>query len=147
MIIYQREVISIPAADSYCLIMRHKIHAHPDTRGFSYKTAKYYTFRKRGGIMQYVFECDDIIKLRPYTNDCELIKNPEIRTRLKNYIRDRLINYEFANKNVDFKFYLLREVYELPHEPKLPRQRNHTYFHLSDLLSGENYPEPDRHRT
>jgi hypothetical protein len=141
---YEKEVISIPAADSYNLLIRHKIHAHPDTSGFPYKTAKYYTFRKRGGVMQYVFECDDIFNLRPYTNDYESIKNPEIRTRLKNYIRDRFRDYEFAEKNADYKFYLLRKAHDLPHEPKLPRQRNHTYFHLIDLPSGEKYPEPDR---
>ena len=34
---FEKEVISIPAADSHNLILTHSIHAHPDTEGYPYK--------------------------------------------------------------------------------------------------------------
>jgi hypothetical protein len=142
--IFEREVISIPVGEhgSYRQLLRYRIHAHPDKRGYGYKRARYYTFRMSGGVMESLYTLNKIIRLRPYKPNLGTIEDPRLRQRVEDYIRDRFETYEFAQLDMDYLFYVLTFFRDLPHKPKLPMVRNHRYFELGELLSGKKMVTP-----
>ncbi|MDV4150065.1 HNH endonuclease signature motif containing protein [Clostridium sp. AL.422] len=134
-------VISIPASGTIDLIYKYQIHAHPDKVGYEYKDVKYYTFRKKGGIMDKLFEIEKIITINPYNIDeiKEYNLTSEIENRLKKYIEERLKSFEFEHKGINYKFYILNYKEKLEHNPKKPSQNNHCYITLDELHSGKEF--------
>lgn len=136
---YEREIISIPASGTLDLIYKYGIHAHPDMKGYPYKNSLYYTFRGKGGIMEELYFAEDIFKLNPY--DISMINNTiqdtKRRERVIRYIEERKNTYGYSEKNTDYKFYILKHFIELRHKPKHPKQANHCYFTVNELLSGK----------
>lgn len=143
--VFDREVISIPLGNSgsYKQLLRYRIHAHPDKKGYGYKRARYYAFRKSGGFMESLYTLDRIIRLRPYNPDLDSITDPVLRQRVADYIRDRLKSYEFRQRDMDYLFYILTLFRNLPHKPKIkPNPQNHRYFELEELLGGKKIVRP-----
>ena len=63
---YEREVISIPAADTISLIYKYGIHAHPNDKvRYPYKKSLFYTFREKNGVMTKLYELNTTIILNP----------------------------------------------------------------------------------
>lgn len=131
---FEKEVISIPASGTIDLIYKYGVHAHPvKDKGYNYKRSKYYTFRKEHGIMEKVFSLETTVELNI---EQELIENNQRITvsqleRLKNYINERRKVFGFNYPT--YKFYLLREEFELENKPALPKRNNHSYFTLEQL--------------
>lgn len=134
-------VISIPASGTIDLIYKYQIHAHPDKAGYEYKDVQYYTFRRKGGIMDKLFEIEQIITINPYNID-EIKKynlTPEVENRLKKYIEERCKSFKFEHKDIDYKFYILNYKENLEHNPKKPGQNNQCYITLDELHSGKEF--------
>lgn len=133
---FEKEVISIPASGTIDLIYKYGVHAHPvKDKGYNYKISKYYTFRKEHGIMEKVFSLETTVELNM---EQELLENNQRITvnqleRLKNYINERRKVFGFNYPN--YKFYLLKEEFELENKPALPKRNNHSYFTLEQLNS------------
>lgn len=136
---FKNVVISIPASGTIDLIYKYQIHAHPDKLGYEYKDVKYYTFRRKGGIMDKLFEIENIITMNPYNIDDikEYNLTPEIENRVKKYIEERLSSFNFEHKDINYKFYILNYKEELEHKPKKPNQNNQCYITLDELHSGK----------
>lgn len=134
MFFYEKEVLSVGAADTHSAIVRHSIHSCPAS--YSYKDAMFITFRGKGGVMDRLYKIDEIL-----TIDVSL---PSFKTIVKKsypIYADRIINYyEMVKKekwaNGNLRFYVLseEETILLDHNPKYPGRQNHTYFKLSQLL-------------
>lgn len=138
---FENIVISIPASGTIDLIYKYQIHAHPDKVGYEYKDVRYYTFRKKGGVMDKLFEIEKIITINPYNIDeiKQYNLTSEIENRLKNYIKERRESFKFEHKNIKYKFYILNYKENLEHNPKKPRQNNHCYISLDELHSGKEF--------
>lgn len=136
---FKNIVISIPASGTIDLIYKYQIHAHPDKLGYEYKDVKYYTFRRKGGIMDKLFEIEKIITINPYNIDDikEYNLKPEIENRVKEYIEERLRSFKFEHTDINYKFYILNYKEELKHKPKKPKQNNQCYITLDELRSGK----------
>lgn len=134
---FEKEVISIPASGTIDLIYKYGVHAHPvKDKGYNYKSSKYYTFRKDHGIMEKIFSLETTIELNVKE---ELLEDDRGITigqweRLKNYINERRKIFGF-NYPI-YKFYLLKEEFELENKPALPKRNNHSYFTLAQLNNG-----------
>lgn len=131
---FEKEVISIPASRTIDLIYKYGVHAHPvKDKGYNYKSSKYYTFRKEHGIMEKVFSLETTVELNI---EQELLENNQRITvnqleRLKNYINERRKVFGFNYPT--YKFYLLKEEFELVNRPALPKTNNRSYFTLEQL--------------
>ncbi|WP_223882039.1 HNH endonuclease [Niallia endozanthoxylica] len=136
---YEREVISIPASGTLDLIFKYSIHAHPDKKGYEYKNSLYYTFRGKGGIMERLYFVEEIFKLNPYDINMinNTIKDAKKKERVIHYIEERKNTYGFNEQNTPYKFYTLKPFLELKNKPKHPKQANHCYFTINELLSGK----------
>ena len=137
---FEKEVISIPASGTIDIIYEYEVHAHPvKDRGYNYKSAKYYTFRKERGIMEKLFSLETSIILNVTE---ELLDNYyEITSdqleRLRGYIKKRNEKYGFEYSQ--YKFYLLKEEYQLENKPALPKRNNHSYFTVEELMTKEEF--------
>lgn len=100
---------------------------------------KYYTFRRKGGIMDKLFEIEKIITINPYNIDDikEYNLKPEIENRVKEYIEERLRSFKFEHTDINYKLYILNYKEELKHKPKKPKQNNQCYITLDELHSGK----------
>ncbi|MFR2796963.1 MAG: hypothetical protein ACLTBI_07635 [Romboutsia timonensis] len=138
---FKNIVISIPASGTIDLIYKYQIHAHPDKVGYEYKDVQYYTFRKKGGIMEKLFEIEKIITINPYNID-EIKKynlTSEVEHRVRKYVEERLKSFKFEHKGINYKFYILNYKEDLKHNPKKPCQNNHCYITLDELHSGKEF--------
>ncbi len=138
---FKNIVISIPASETIDLIYKYQIHAHPDKVGYEYKDVQYYTFRKKGGIMEKLFEIEKIITINPYNID-EIKKynlTSEVEHRVRKYVEERLKSFKFEHKGINYKFYILNYKEDLKHNPKKPCQNNHCYITLDELHSGKEF--------
>lgn len=140
--IYEKEVISIPAAGTIDIIYKYGVHAHPvKEKGYNYKSSKYYTFRREQGIMEKVFSLEKSIILKPneiLKFDLEMISEQE-KERIISYIDSRKNKFGFDSEV--YKFYLLEEEFELENRPSLPKIQSHVYFTLNELKSNKNNTE------
>jgi 5-methylcytosine-specific restriction protein A len=132
--IYEKEVISIPASGTIDIIYKYAIHAHPiQDKGYNYKFSRYYTFRGEHGVMEKLFSLEKSIILN--VDEMSSLDSEEIskehKERLINYIKARNESFGFDNK--PYKFYILKEECELKNKPTLPKRNNHSYFTLSEL--------------
>lgn len=136
---FKNIAISIPASGTIDLIYKYQIHAHPDKLGYEYKDVSYYTFRKKGGIMDRLFSIEKIITLNPYNVDeiKEYNLTLEVEDRIRKYIEERSNSYKFEHNDIKYKFYVLNYVENLIHNPKRPGQNNHCYITLDELRSGK----------
>ena len=146
MLLEKKEVLSVPAGKSYPCIEANSIHACPDTTAYSYKPAQYITFRKPGGIMERLYEIKHIIVFNPYdvTEVAQLAE--KYKTRVQNYINDRMREWPFDDRNPR-RFYLLSKgssegTIELPHKPQMPKNSSgHCYYTIAELTSGKKIVE------
>ncbi len=142
-LLYEREVISIPASGTIDLIYKYRIHAHPNNvKSYPYKKALYYAFREKGGWMRKLFSLQKTINLNPHKLD-EINKvklDYEIKYRLQRYINDRSNSFTFSEYE-EYKFYILGETLELPKAVSLPGQNNHAYFTISEIYTGKDIVE------
>lgn len=140
----QREVISIPASGTIDIIYKYRVHAHPDkSKGYNYKDALYYTFRKKGGVMEKLFTLDSVVSLNPYKpSDIDIhIKSYDKRKRVLAYIEERMADFGFDHLDTNYKFYILKQEINLSKYPKRPGQNNHCYFTLHEIFSGKVFVE------
>ena len=141
--LYEREVISIPAAGTIDLIYKYKIHAHPNSiKSYPYKNALYYTFREKGGLMRKLYSLERTINLNPHNLDeiNNVNIDDEIKESLQGYINDRNNSFMFS-EDEEYKFYILDEGLELNKVVSLPGQNNHAYFTISEMYSGKDIVE------
>ncbi|WP_342598080.1 HNH endonuclease [Psychrobacillus sp. FSL H8-0483] len=136
---YEREIISIPASGTLDLIYKYGIHAHPDKKGYEYKNSLYYTFRGKGGVMERLYFVEDIFRLNPYDKNIinNTIQDTTQKKRVIHYIEERKNTYGFNEQNTDYKFYILKPYIQLKNMPRHPKQANHCYFTINELLSGK----------
>ncbi|RLD54079.1 MAG: hypothetical protein DRJ01_18525 [Bacteroidetes bacterium] len=137
---YEKEVLSIPASKSTTYVEKFHIYECPNNKNYSYKKPLFVTFRKKGGVMEYLYKIEDIIVFNPSIND-ELIafKNSTISTDIKNNILNYIDDLGLNNIVCDEKrFYALSEsdIIELMHRP-IPKGhlQKHTYYSLRDILT------------
>ena len=142
--IYEKEVISIPATGTIDIIYKYSVHAHPvKEKGYNYKSSKYYTFRSERGIMEKVFSLEKSIILKPneiLKLDLETISEQE-KERIISYIDSRKNKFGFDSEV--YKFYLLKQEFELENRPSLPKIQSHVYVTLNELKSNKNNIERD----
>lgn len=136
---YEREVISIPASGTIDLIYEYRIHAHPDnSRSYPYKKALYYTFRKKGGIMERLYTLAKTISFNP--NKIEEIQqfnlNKDEAQRVESYVKQRKEEFGFSEEG-NYKFYILDKCLKLEKQVSLPKQNNQAYFRISEMYSGK----------
>jgi hypothetical protein len=152
-------VISLPISGTYELTMKYRIHACPDEgKNYSYRPAKYMTFRKKQGIMEYLYEIQSIVKLFPrvevgdLNRQIEMLKGPpDVKERLEGYILDRLKlpNIEMAftlhkdGRKKLYKFYVLANSIRLSHPQVLKRNQGPKYYRVSEFLGGDDRPQSD----
>src|SRR6266571_1075614 len=130
-----KEVLSIPAGKSYPSIEATLIHSCPTS--YSYKPARYITFRKQGGAMEALYKVEAGFTIKPHDRDTIQRLNPRYRDRVQNYINQRMREWPFADRE-DRRFYVLSETdqIDIPHRPHLRQSiRGHCYFTLDELLS------------
>lgn len=142
--VYEKEVISIPVAGTIDIIYKYGIHAHPvKEKGYNYKSSKYYTFRREKGIMEKVFSLEKSIILNPneiLKLDLVMISKEE-KERIISYIDSRKNKFGFDSEV--YKFYFLKEEFELENRPSLPKMQSHIYFTLNELKSKKNNTQRD----
>lgn len=147
---YEREVISIPAADTISLIYKYGIHAQPNDKvRYPYKKSLFYTFREKNGVMTKLYELNTTIILNP--NKISEIDSLDvdifIKERLKNYINERENKFSFDDKESEYKFYILNNPIELVNEIALPNQNNQSYFTIEEVFSGKRYVDRCNYKT
>jgi hypothetical protein len=154
-------VLSLPISSTYELTTKYRIHACPDEGKVysSYKATKYMTFRKKLGIMEYLYAVQSIEKLFPRVEKGELDRqiesidrSPDIKDRLRGYISDRL---RLPNKEMAFtlhkdgskklyRFYLLENEIRLTQAQVLkPNTQNPKYYRVSELLGDDDQSQND----
>lgn len=134
---YNKEVISIPASGTIDIIYKYSVHAHPNKeKGYNYKSSKYYTFRRKHGVMEKLFSLEKSIVIN--INDLSEIEDIDLsnvdKKRVINYIKDRKNTFGFNHKL--YKFYLLKQEFELIDKPSLPNVSSHCYYKLYELEDG-----------
>lgn len=117
---YNNEVLSVNTKDSYNLILKHNIHAHPEKRGYPNldraECSRYIAFRKTGGVMESLYDINYIVSLNPKKSS-ELKKvDQRYRKRIERYIKDRFKEYKFSYNN-KYRFYVITEAIDLRHKP------------------------------
>ncbi len=132
-----KEIISFPTGRTQKIIQKYLIHAHPHPR--SYKEAEFITLRKKGGVMDALYNVQHEIVLRPKNENLnEQISHLKgnFQERLKGYIKERSNSFGFDEKE-EYKFYLLDIEKYLDHLPRTATSTQaHTYFTLAELISG-----------
>ena len=128
----KRNVMSFPAGDSYNLVKKHLVHAHPDKVGQP-RTVDfdYAMFRMSGGYCEYLYEIVDSFLVYPLNKDSinEHI-NENYYKQLKAYINERTKDYGWSYTDIPYRFYILKEVCEFdpPYQvvPNTQGRRRHT---------------------
>ena len=142
---YEVEVLSVAAGKTNELTRNHFIHAFPhNTRGFSYKTPIYITFRSGGGgEMEFLYKTDEIIVLDPLSPSLNILLEGiegNFAARIKEYISARILGGFGFNHLGEYCFYNLssKGMIHLKHLPK-PQNNNSgaRYYSLAELLKGE----------
>lgn len=132
-----KEVISLPAGRTQKIIQKYLIHAHPHPR--PYKEAEFVALRKKGGIMDTLYNVQHEVVLCPRNENLnEQINhlNENFQERLKGYIQERSNTFGFDERE-EYKFYLLEIKRYLNHLPRTATtSQAHTYFTFSELTSG-----------
>jgi len=141
---YEKEVLSIPAGDSFEYQYDYPfIYECPNegTQFTSLKKPLFMTFRQvPGGIMEKLFGVDDVIIMNPHT-DFEAFWNnksysKEVKERVKNYCDRYWSGGLYDNK--EKQFYILSETNQivLLHKPR-PRMNGvyRVYYKLSTILN------------
>lgn len=146
---FEKEVLSVPAGDTFEIIEKYNIHACPNTQSYNYKSSLFITFRKKkGGEMKKIYGIGDVIILNPNDiSQLESIKELDLKyiDRLLNYIEERKQGLGFR-KAEEYRFYILSESNRitLTHCPKPPSNNpGGWYYKLSEVLSGKEYIEVD----
>lgn len=146
---FEKEVLSVPAGDTFDIIEKHNIHACPNTQSYNYKSSLFVTFRKRkGGEMKKLYGIDDVIILDPNNlSQLESIKELDLKyiVRLLSYIEERKKGLGFEKAKY-YRFYILSESNNitLVNCPKPPcNNPGGWYYKLSEILSGKEYIEVD----
>lgn len=142
---YEVEVLSVAAGKTNQLTRNHFVHAFPhNTRGFSYKTPIYITFRSSGGgEMEFLYKTDEIIVLDPLSPSLNILLEgieKDFASRIKEYISARIMGGYGFNHPGNYCFYNLssKGMIHLKHLPK-PQINNSgaRYYTLAELLKGE----------
>jgi hypothetical protein len=136
---YEREVLSIPAGDTYNLVQNYNVYACPNNKNYSYKQSIFVTFREQDSEMTNLYKIEDIIILNPsIQEELRALQNSTLPqgtiNRILNYIR----NDNRGNNNEEKRFYILSttEIIPLDHNPRPDRIiQKHTYFTLKDILT------------
>jgi len=136
------DVLSVPSGSSYYCIETTSIHACPDR--YPYKSTPYITFRKNGGIMERVYEIEEIVIFNPHDFEQLSRLNPKCKSRIQLYMDCRERELPFEHENYDRRFYILSETnqIELTHKPHMRKNsQGHCYFTLAELTSGKEIVE------
>lgn len=147
---YEREVLSLPAGETFAITNATFVHACPDRkRGFQYATPIFLTFRARGGVMERLYRSEDIVVLNP-KDETELarLRSSDLpyADRVLAYIARRSAEWKFSDD--DYRFYVLAEhdFIDLAHRPRKPKLRGHCYFTIAELLKGHRDVVPESQR-
>lgn len=132
-------VLSVSAGGTYDLVEEFAIHAHPNTSNYSYKKTEYITFRKRnGGHMDTIYKIIDTFSINVPNWKVEIDKlnfSENVIERISNYIIKRTSGFTFE-KDEPYKFYILEKMYDLPNNPRPPKNNpGGWYYQLEDLLN------------
>ena len=132
-----KEVLAVPAGESFQCVKNNSIHAC--SASYSYKPARYMTFRQKGGEMETLYRVEALFEMNPYDRNAIERISPKYSERVKNYIDDRMRIWPFQG-SAKRRFYVLSETdrIELKHKPRLLRNiQGHCYFTLDELRSGK----------
>ena len=131
----QDNVISFPASNTYELIQKTLIHAHPIKKGFPNKVTPYITIRRTGGYMDNIYRVCRTIEIIPDEKSLEKLElTVQERDRLKEYYSIRKESFDFKTKDTLYRFYFL-EIY-IQIEPAFqmkPNLQSYKYYSLSDF--------------
>lgn len=142
---YEKEILSVPAGETFDLIKKYYIHAFPaNKRGYDYKDSLFITFRKKnGGEMDSLYKIEKIFDLNPHGESyIDTLNKSDVycKERIKGYIECRKDKWTFDTPG-DYRFYVLSEseVITLAHKPKPINGNNagHRYYTLVEILSGK----------
>lgn len=136
-VVFEEEVISIPASKTFDIIYEHEVYAHPNVeKGYSFKKALYYTFRKTGGFMEKIYVVAKTFMLNP--KNPEEIDNLEIsdeeKKRVKGYIRDINLRWQFYYDG-EYKFYIFSHVEDIKKKPYKLGANSYFYMKYDELIN------------
>lgn len=82
------EVLTVPINGTLELIEKYNVHAHPLTQGYPQKVPKYIAFRETGGVINAVYQVEDVIEVIPdkYIGNDNVYKYIQERIHL-NFLR------------------------------------------------------------
>ena len=145
----EKDVISFPVGETYDLVTKYKIHSHPIKKGFPTNVKPYITLRQTGGYMRDIYQVVKTIDLFPekvYLSKQDLSEN-EIN-RIENYIKERKTSYGFSNKEVPYRFYVLKNFQKIePPMQLIPNPRSYIYYSLKDLMVDTDFKQTEELET
>ena len=138
---FEKEVLSVPAGETYELIKKYNIHSCPNR--YKYKDSLYIAFREKdGGIMKKLYSIEDVFVINPKnTSQFEMLKELNFKyiDNLIKYIEERKKGFGFE-KDEEYRFYILsnNDSINLPHCPR-PHKNNtgNWYYKLAEILNGK----------
>lgn len=126
------EVLTVPINGTLELIEKYNVHAHPLTQGYPQKVPKYIAFRETGGVINAVYQVEDVIEVIPdkYIGNDNVYK----------YIQERKNTFKFSKKNIVYRFYLIKLLSKLDSSFVLsPNPQGAKYLYLHDLIKNNKY--------
>ncbi len=138
---YEKEVVSLPAADSIGNVLKYNIYHCPNTKTYNFKRPLFVTFRKKGGVMEVLYKIEFIIILNPFNLDeiraLKTSNHPEdYKTRMIDYLN--VADFSCSKENEEKRFYLLSNADSIDLENKPHPIRNNsciTYYTLKEILT------------
>lgn len=109
--IQMKEVLCLATGNSYDMVTGNNVTAHPAQRPYPRFEPEYLIPIKKGGVLEYLYNVEDIIECLPediYTYADKLA--PEQYNNLVSYHRARSTSYGYAKKETKYRFYLLKKI-------------------------------------
>lgn len=138
-----RPIVSFSCGNTYELVKKTNVHAHPLKTGFPSKKSPYLMIRAQGGVSETLYEVVDVVDLKPYDRDAVQSLYPKYQCVI-DYINIRISDFGFKQRECDYRFYILREAYRFS-TPYImnPNPQGHRYLSFEDV--GISYPEDLTH--
>lgn len=128
-----KPIVSFSCGETYDLVMKTNVHAHPLKSGFPSKISRYLMVRATGGVSEDLFEVEDTVDLNPLDRDA-VIKLPDKYAMVRKYIKMRASSFGFKNAPLFYRFYLLKRVKKIsPAYIINPNPQGFRYLSFDDI--------------
>lgn len=125
----EEKIISFPCSETYDLVRKTHIHAHPAERNPKLeKIPRYLMVRGKGGVSHELFQIERTIEFNPLdANELNHYKSCEFYDNLRRYIVERAnTKFGFESAPASYRYYILKKVYSL--QPAFTVKKNNSKY-------------------